>query len=452
MQGAVLAALAGLGGTLPPVSSAPAPRQVQPAAPAVILTFTGAVHGFLDVCGCPTFPLGGLARRAGQMSTFQRRWPGAAAFSVDAGDFSDFPGPAGEVKTRALVEAMNGLGYRAAGIGPRDLALGPGVLAELGAKARFPFLSSNLVRAATGTAWLPASHIVETGGLRVGIVAALRHDPLANWPLPDGTSLVTVDPIPAVARAIAGFAGRTDSVVLLASMPLEDARLVARRVPGIDIVVGSHGGTEMLAPVAEGTARILYLEDEGKYLGLASIFRPTEPGARPTLEIARYALGAEVTADARWEAYTVEAMARAQQADDASRLPPPPPAESRFAGVGACAGCHLSIVAQWAKTPHAAAWKTLVRGDKRAQASCIPCHVTGHGEPGGFLDERATPHLTGVGCEACHGPAAGHLADPARPYGKTGLASCTSCHTAEMDPTFNYYQDRQRVMHGDAAP
>jgi cytochrome c553 len=57
-----------------------------------------------------------------------------------------------------------------------------------------------------------------------------------------------------------------------------------------------------------------------------------------------------------------------------------------------------------------------------------------------------------VGCEACHGPAAAHLADPGRPYGKTGLASCTSCHTAEMDPTFNYYQDRQRVMHGTRSP
>jgi hypothetical protein len=93
-----------------------------------------------------------------------------------------------------------------------------------------------------------------------------------------------------------------------------------------------------------------------------------------------------------------------------------------------------------------------VRGNKKPQSSCIPCHVTGHGQPGGFVDERATPHLVGVGCEACHGAAAEHLADPARPYGKTGLASCTSCHTAEMDPTFNYYRDRQLVMHGTLSP
>jgi hypothetical protein len=434
-------------------ASGPPARSALPAtAPAVIMSFTGAVHGYLDVCGCAKFPLGSIARRATQMSTFQRRWPTAAAFAVDAGNFSDLPGPAGAIKTRALVEAMNELGYRAAGIGARDLAFGPAALAELGSVARFPFLSANLMLAAQGRAWLPASHVVEAGGLRIGIVAAMRHDPLSSWALPDGTSLVTVDPIPPVARALAGLAGKADVVVLLASMPLEDARLVARRVPGIDLVVGGYGGQAMLAPAVEGTARILYLEDQGKFLGLGTIFRPSEPGARPTLEAARFQLGEDIGADARWEAFTIEAMARAQEADDAARRPAAPVSEVRFAGVGGCAGCHLSIVEQWSKTPHAAAWKTLVRGEKKAQASCIPCHVTGHGEPGGFVDERETPHLVGVGCEACHGPAAAHLADPARPYGKTGLASCTACHTAEMDPTFNYYQDRQLVMHGTSSP
>jgi len=418
----------------------------------VILNFTGSVHGYLDVCGCETYPLGSIARRASQMNASQRRWPAAASFAVDAGNFSDLPGPAGEVKTRALVEAMNELGYRAAGIGERDLAFGPAALAAIGSVARFPFLSANLVLAGKGTGWLPASHVVEAGGLRIGVLAAMRHDPMASWELPDGTSLVTVDPIPAVERAMAGLQGKCDVVVLLASMPLEDARLVARRVPGIDLVIGGHGGRATLAPVVEGTARILYLEDEGKFLGQATIFRPNEPGSRPALEVVRYQLAEDVGAEARWEAYTVEAMARAQQADDAARRPAEPAPEARYAGVGGCAGCHLSIVEQWSKTPHSGAWRTLVRGNKKAQASCIPCHVTGHGEPGGFVDERATPHLVGVGCEACHGPAAAHLADPGRPYGKTGLASCTSCHTAEMDPTFNYYQDRQRVMHGTGSP
>ena len=119
----------------------------------MILNVTGAVHGYLDVCGCDTFPLGSLSRRAAHMNSDQRRWPAATSFAVDAGDFSDLPGPSGEVKTRALVQAMNQLGYRAAGVGQRDLASGPAALLELGKLARFPFLSANLVRAGQGT-WI----------------------------------------------------------------------------------------------------------------------------------------------------------------------------------------------------------------------------------------------------------------------------------------------------------
>ncbi len=418
----------------------------------MILNVTGSVHGFLDVCGCETFPLGSLARRAAHMNASQRRWPTAATFAVDAGDFSDLPGPSGEVKTRALVEAMNELGYRAAGIGQRDLAFGPAALLELGRLARFPFLSANLVRTGQATPWLPASQVVEAGGLRIAIVAAMNHDPIASWTLPDGSTLVTIDPLPAVERAMKGLQGKIDVVVLLASMPLEDARLLAQRVPGIDLVFGSYGGRATLAPVLEGGTRILYLEDEGKFLGQATIFRPGEPGGRPTVEVSRHQLGADVGSDARWESYTVEAMARAQQADDDAQRRASPPPEARYTGAGACAGCHLSIVEQWSKTSHAEAWRTLVRAGKKAQPSCTPCHVTGHGQAGGFIDERTTPHLAGVGCEACHGPAAQHLSDPARPYGRTSLASCTSCHTAEQDPTFSYYQDRQRVMHGSPPP
>lgn len=451
-RGGILAAVLALAAGGVAVVSNPAAGGPRVAAPALILNFSGAVHGFLDVCGCAKYPLGGVARRAARMSASQRKWPTAASIAVDAGNFSDLPGPAGEVKTRALIEAMNQLGYRAAGVGERDLALGTAALAELGATARFPFLSANLVRAEQGSPWLPTSHVVEAGGLRLGFVAAMRHDPLASWELPDGSLLVTVDPIPAVGRALSALQGKVDLVVLLASMPLEDARLVARRVAGIDLVIGGFGGRATLSPVAEGTARIVFLEDEGKFLGQGTVFPPKQPGARPTLELARYELGEAVGTDPRWEAYTVEAMARAQQAEDAARQPAPAAQGTQFTGVGGCAGCHLSIVEQWSKTRHAAAWKTLVRGEKKAQAACVPCHVTGYGEPGGFVDERSTPHLAAVGCEACHGPAAAHLTDPERPYGQTGLGSCTGCHTAEMDPTFNYYQDLQRVKHGGAAP
>jgi ferredoxin len=42
--------------------------------------------------------------------------------------------------------------------------------------------------------------------------------------------------------------------------------------------------------------------------------------------------------------------------------------------------------------------------DYTQDAKCLKCHTTGYGKPGGFISMEKTPHMTGVQCEACHGP------------------------------------------------
>ncbi len=429
---------------------APRPLSARSGSPAAILFFTGAVHGYVDVCGCPTAPLGSLSRRAAQMRATQRRAGGAASIALDAGNFSADPGPAGEVRTRGLLEAMGELGYRAAGVGERDLAHGPDRLLEFASALPFPLLSSNVVRETDHAPWLPPSQLVDAGGMRIGLVAAMHHNPLTSWTLKSGLRLVTIDPVATVARAVADLRGRSDLVVLLAAMPIEDARLVARQVPGIDLVIGGHGGRVTNPPLVEGQSRIVFLEDEGKYLGEALVFAG-KGGGHPTLDVRSIQLGEQVGTDPRWESFTIETMARAQEAEDGElSAATGAPAAATYLGNGACAACHFAVVDQWSRTAHARAWRTLSREPGRRQASCIPCHVTGHGAPGGFVGERETPHLLNVGCEACHGPASAHVADAAPGYGRTGLATCTACHNAEMDPGFNYLQDLQRVLHGEA--
>jgi hypothetical protein len=419
--------------------------------PAATILFTGSVHGFLDQCGCARFPLGGVDRRSGYIRSYQRSHADTDVVLLDTGNFFDTPGAAGDVKSRALVEAMNRLGYVASGVGERDLLLGIAHFRDVTSEAAFPFVSANLVRRETGRTWLPPATVVSAGGLRIAVLGVTRYNPTLRLELPGGGTVVTVDPVQALQTHVAEQRDTSDLVVVLAALPLEDARLVARQVRGIDLILGSHGARRTAEPIREGGAEILYGGDEGKYFGEVALFG--RPGERPPSIAGRLVdLGPLVEPDERFSAFIIEALAEAQNAERLNRTV----AEATggadaptYLGAGACTPCHASIVEDWSHTAHRHAWQTLQRDPASFRYNCIPCHVTGSGQPGGFLDETETPHLLGVGCEACHGPGAAHVSQPERPYGRITMATCTSCHTAEMDPSFNYYRDRQLVSHGE---
>ena len=97
---------------------------------------------------------------------------------------------------------------------------------------------------------------------------------------------------------------------------------------------------------------------------------------------------------------------------------------AQYLGVKRCRPCHLAQAKSWEQTKMAQSFELLKPGvvaeSKRAHkldpekdytrdASCLPCHVTGYGKPGGFVSVDETPILVGVQCEQCHGPGAGYL-------------------------------------------
>jgi hypothetical protein len=92
------------------------------------------------------------------------------------------------------------------------------------------------------------------------------------------------------------------------------------------------------------------------------------------------------------------------------------PARPEYIGAKSCRACHIRQHRAWKKMPHAAAWEKLPaefrapdKKDAKGRA-CISCHVTGYGEPGGFVSATESAHLLGVQCEACHGPGSQHRA------------------------------------------
>jgi hypothetical protein len=78
----------------------------------------------------------------------------------------------------------------------------------------------------------------------------------------------------------------------------------------------------------------------------------------------------------------------------------------------------------------------------------VPCHVTGRGQPGGFVDPEATPHLVDVQCEVCHGPGGGHPSGEA-PGLEAMQATCAGCHSGKFVLNFDLDEATALVAHRD---
>lgn len=140
--------------------------------------------------------------------------------------------------------------------------------------------------------------------------------------------------------------------------------------------------------------------------------------------------------------------------------------------------CHFKQFKAWSATGHAKAFdqlkattpgqlkklnellKTAVKEKPETDAACVGCHVTGYKQGGHpSADPVKGPALATVGCEACHGPAKGHMAVPMsdKPGRKASMLkptaeTCKKCHTPELSPKFDFATMSKQVHPVAAAP
>jgi len=152
----------------------------------------------------------------------------------------------------------------------------------------------------------------------------------------------------------------------------------------------------------------------------------------------------------------------------------PHASNAQYVGVGKCRPCHFPQAKGWEPTKMAKAFELLKPGvaadvkkahnvdpskDYTNDPNCLSCHVTGYGQPGGFVSVAQTPNLVGVQCEACHGPGAAYL-KPAlmslqnKQYKRADLVAagmvmptaetCQKCHN-KKSPFYQPFDFKTRV-------
>ena len=107
----------------------------------------------------------------------------------------------------------------------------------------------------------------------------------------------------------------------------------------------------------------------------------------------------------------------------------------RYYGSKACGNCHVEEYGSWGLTHHSLSYWTIYERELTQNKDCVSCHVTGLGEPKGFVLGDDASHLAEVGCEACHGPGGPHAGT--RVPLAVSRESCLDCHDADHSLAFD---------------
>ena len=178
---------------------------------------------------------GGLALLGGYLRNLRaaRAADGGGVLLLDAGDTFQGGIESNLSEGALVVDAYNALGYDALAIGNHEFEYGAldtasgetessdmrGALKAAAARAHFPFLAANVIDEATGrpVAWpnVRPSTIVETAGLRVGIVGVMTWDGLSKTLFANVQGLGTTALAPTVEAEARQLRQRGADVVLI---------------------------------------------------------------------------------------------------------------------------------------------------------------------------------------------------------------------------------------------
>ena len=402
------------------------------------------------------------------------------------------------MQTDALIDGMNAMGYKVANLSLRDLAHGYDAFLERQKRARFEFVSANIVWQATGEPVIAPTTVVKTAvrdgakikDVRIGFIGLTRHDPAFLKEGPEGRRIVTIDPLVAVEKRVPALKQKTDVIVALVAMDVEQARQLPKKARDIHLVLGGDstaGRTAMQTRTDDfpedtqiGRARVLYAGDQGKFLGEVRLFFDARKAIASTQraligltrewpddpELAKIQESVKVAINdynkAQTEGQSPFAPAEAPVGPSAPSPSPSPHASAgtasnaaalsqalAYTGSERCAPCHEQAFAVWAKSGHARAFQTLIANKQEYNPKCLGCHTIGYGLSHGYVSPLATPLLVNVGCESCHGPSSRHPDQVQQGFGRTDTSSCVTCHSAENSPDFKPAEYIPKIRHWD---
>lgn len=204
----------------------------------------------------------------------EQRKAASAFLLLEAGDSWYGEGEIGQrTRGKAVVEAMNLLGYDAMTLGELEFHLGLQDLRARMEEAAFPLLAANVVSEDGSRPFAQPYVLKEMEGHRVAILGlvTLEADPVVRTTT-EGAYHVA-DPIATARKYVEDLSPQCDVILVLSHLGVDQDQILAREVPGIDLIVGGHSLKVLQPALQDPTTGTVILQAGylGEWVGYAKV-------------------------------------------------------------------------------------------------------------------------------------------------------------------------------------
>ena len=170
-----------------------------------------------------------------------------------------------------LIQSYNEIGYDGVNVGEKDLMMGLPFLSDATRKAKFPFISANLVDKKSQKVIFKPYVIKEIAGLKVGVFGLL--DDVFNPTLQEKEpGLIILEPFSSSKALTKNLRKYCDLIVALSQLGEMKDRKLARENREIDLILGGGGESKKAVMERMNEVPIYRLEPRGGYLGRIDYF------------------------------------------------------------------------------------------------------------------------------------------------------------------------------------
>ena len=405
----------------------------------IYILYSGSANGILESCHCPGNPFGGMVNRAAVIDSIKSAEDHVIAF--DVGDFLPVEGDS--LKSAYVLKALEYCSLDAAAPGDQDFIFGKEYAKESG----IPFVSPSIFDIQSRSYLFQTYKICQFDSVKIAVTSLFNPDLLNLYPDSIKSEIGVEKPEATWKRFGGMLREKADIMVVLSHMGYDNDVEFLKNHDNIDIMISGHSQVFREKPDTIGSALLLAPGKNGEHLGRL-ILSVDSLG-----NIAKYDHEIiPLIAEEVGESSEIRGLIREYDHALHEELKRKAIAAGRkFYGNDFCAKCHSTEMTHWQSTAHAHALETLKNMGKADNSSCLDCHTTGFGYPGGFVSKEETPELGGIGCEECHRIPPNTEFGGDEPHRVLPLIEkwCTRCHKKPHIVDFDFEEMKKEIQHNE---